>query len=235
LIVSINQPAYLPWLGYFDRILKSDVHVVLDHVQFEKNSVVNRNKLRTSQGWMWLTVPVRQKGRFGDMDIRSLEVNQDHSWQKKHISRLTQNYSKASHFADYFGELEALLRIPRTRFFTLVSEITTFLLGALDIRTEVVFSSDLRLSGAKSDLVQEICRQVGASAYISGPFGRSYLDQNAFVDAGIEVLFHDYTHPEYRQVHSGFEPNMSVVDLIFNHGSESRRILESGPESLSPE
>lgn len=235
MIVSINQPAYLPWLGYFDRILKSDIHVVLDHVQFEKNSVVNRNKLRTSQGWMWLTVPIKQKGRFGNLDIRNLEIDEGNPWQKKHVSSLSQNYSKAPHFNSHFDALESCLSVPRTGFFPLVSELTAYLLGVLDIPTQIVFSSDFQPSATKSDLVLEICKQVGASKYISGPFGRSYLDRDAFASADIDVWFHDYSHPKYSQAHSGFEPYMSVVDLIFNHGPASRGILENSPECLSSE
>ena len=95
MIVSINQPAYLPWLGYFHRIAVSGAHVVLDHVQFEKNSFTNRNKVRTAGGWCWLTVPVRTKGRFGDLAIRSLEIDNSTDWRARHWKTLYQSYKRA--------------------------------------------------------------------------------------------------------------------------------------------
>ena len=121
-IASINQPAYLPWLGYFDRILRSDVHIVLDHVQFEKNSFTNRNKVRTPDGWTWLSVPVQTKGRFGDLAIDRLEVANERPWARKHWDTLRFNYRRAAHFdaeAPFWEDIyarhwERLLDLQRT-------------------------------------------------------------------------------------------------------------------------
>ena len=98
MIVSINQPAYLPWLGYFHRIAISDVHVVLDHVQFEKNSYCNRNKIRVGNDACWLTVPVQTKGKFGELPISDLQIAENLSWQRKHWEGLRMNYASAPHF-----------------------------------------------------------------------------------------------------------------------------------------
>src|SRR5476651_588587 len=106
--VSINQPAYLPWLGYFDRIAISDVHVVLDQVQFEKNSMTNRNKIRTSNGSSWLTVPIKTKGRFGDLSICDLEVDTSSNWRDKHWKAICQNYSRSPYFGRYASDLEKI-------------------------------------------------------------------------------------------------------------------------------
>lgn len=106
MIVSVNQPAYLPWPGYFHRIAVSDTHVVLDHVQFEKNSVTNRNKVRTATGWSWLTVPLRTKGRFGDLAIRSVEIDNATDWRTRHWKTLRQSYGRAPHFAAHAAYFE---------------------------------------------------------------------------------------------------------------------------------
>lgn len=234
MIVSINQPAYLPWLGYFDRIARSDVHVVLDHAQFEKNSMVNRNKIRTPQGWAWLTVPLLTKGRFGDLAIDGVEINPATPWARKHRAALQANYARTPHFADHAAFFDAVWSRDWPRLAPLLEEITSYLLTCFSIETPIVRSSALALTGRKSDLVLEIVRSLGGTTYVSGPFGRDYLDLGAFKEAGIDVLFHDYVHPTYAQAFDGFEPYMSAVDLLFNHGLEARALLDGGPASLRP-
>jgi hypothetical protein len=234
LIVSIGQPAYLPWLGYFDRIAKSDLHVVLDHVDPGKRSMVPRNKVRTAQDWTWITVPLLTKGRVDALSIASLAINNDQPWARKHWNTLQANYSKAPYFSDYKGFFQDIYDRDWTRLTPLLDETTTYLLDELGIGTRLVRSSNLDPSERKSELILDLCRKVGATTYISGPFGRDYLDLPAFECAGIKVVFHDYAHPEYRQAFDGFEPYMSIIDLLFNHGPGARRILESPPDSLVP-
>lgn len=229
MIVSINQPAYLPWLGYFNRIQASDLHIVLDHVQFEKNSYTNRNKIRTAQGWTWLTVPLKTKGRFGKLAINELEIDAERGWPAKHWNTLRQNYGKAPHFAEHARFFEELYARPWDRLAGLLGAATGYLLErGLRIRTPLLHSSGMRVDGHKSDLVLNLCRAAGAKVYLSGPLGRDYLDEEAFRQAGIEVRYHEYVHPAYAQAYPGFEPAMSAVDLLFNHGPDSARILTTG-------
>lgn len=227
MIVSINQPAYMPWLGYFDRIHGSDLHIVLDHVQFEKNSVTNRNKVRTLDGWNWITVPVRTKGRFSKLAIDQVEIDQNMYWAKKHWRTIEANYSKSRYFNDYSLGLRDLYSSDWTTLGALLDESRKFLLTELGIKKDQIRSSELSPQSKKSDLVLELCKKVGATCYLSGPFGRDYLDAHKFEDAGIELRFHDYVHPEYEQVYEGFEPYMSIVDLLFNHGPKSLEILST--------
>ncbi len=235
MIVSINQPAYLPWLGYFDRIAKSDIYILLDHVQFEKNSMANRNKVRTPPGWVWLTVPIRTKGRFGNLGINNLEINSELPWARKHWKTIHCNYARATYFEQYATFFQELYTDTWEQLDPLMSEITKYLLSEFEITTQLVKSSSLDPQYTKSDLVLELCRKVEANIYLSGPFGRQYLDRGAFERAGIELRFHDYPHPEYRQAFDGFEPYMSAIDLLFNHGSKSRDILISSPNTLKSE
>lgn len=226
MIVSINQPAYLPWLGYFDRIIKSDIHVVLDHVQFEKNSMVNRNKIRTHQDSTMLTVPVLTKGKFQDLSINTLEIDVRQPWRKKHWKAIQQNYSKAPYFKLYAPFLEELYSKDWSDLLSIIKEINVFAFDALNVETKIIYSSDMDIEGEKSDLVLNICKSLTAKTYISGPFGRDYLDQASFDNAGIELEFHDYDHPEYDQVHGSFEPYMCIFDLLFNHGPDSHLVFK---------
>jgi hypothetical protein len=226
-IVSINQPAYLPWLGYFDRIAASDVHVVLDTVQFERNSFTNRNKVRTADGWTWLTVPVKLRGHLDGMTIAEVEIADDH-WRRKHWATILQNYRKAPHFAAHAEFFEGVFARPWARLCDLLDATTRYLLRALGIETEIRAASALGVTGRKSELVLNLCRRLGATRYISGVLGRDYLDEAPFRGAGIAVEYQDYAHPRYPQIHGGFEPYMSVIDLLFNAGPGAGRILREG-------
>ena len=221
MIISINQPAYLPWPGYFARILKSDLHVVLDHVQFEKNSLVNRNKIRTSNGWTWLTVPVKTKNKFGNLPIYQLEISNNSNWASKHLTALKLNYSRSPHCKLHIDFFDDLFSRTWTKFCPLVDSLNLYLLQVLNINTRLVKSSSLSLQHNKSRMILEICKNFGATTYLSGPFGRDYLDEQLFIENGIEIQYHDYVSRQYSQVYPGFESSMSIVDLVFNHGPNS--------------
>jgi hypothetical protein len=225
MIVSINQPAYLPWLGYFQRIAASDLHIVLDHVQFEKNSFVNRNKIRTKEGSVWLTVPVSTKGKFGELSIATLEFAPNQPWQKKHWTSIKQTYSKAPHFPRYAPAYEALYEQEWPSFAPMVMVFLRQHLQDLSINTPLVRSSEMAVEGMKSDLVLNLCRATGATTYFSGALGRNYIDEATFHGAGIKVQYQNYQHPVYAQAFPDFVPYMSVLDLLFLHGPASRDIL----------
>ena len=228
MIVSINQPAYLPWLGYFHRIATSDVHVMLDHVQFEKNSFTNRNKVRTADGWCWLTVPVKTKGRFGDLAIRTVEIDNSTDWRARHWKTIRQSYRRAPHFEEHAPFFEQVYRREWTLLADLLRETTGYLLRALGITTRLLVSSDMSPQGAKDELVLDLCRKASADLYLSGALGRDYLRKELFEGAGIKVLFQDYRHPMYPQQYGEFIPHLSVVDLLFHCGGQSLDILMEG-------
>jgi len=227
MIVSINQPAYLPWLGYFHRIAVSDLHIVLDDVQFEKNSFTNRNKLRMKQGWCWLTVPLKTKGRFGEL-INQLEIANDQKWANKHLNTIRMNYAKAPYFKEHIGFFVETYSHDWHYLSDLIHKTTNHILGTLQIRTPLRRSSEMKVGGRKDELVLNLCRAVGADVYLSGPLGRNYIREKIFQDAGIRVIYQNYIHPVYRQLHPGFEAHMSTVDLIFNHGPRSYEIMTAG-------
>jgi len=230
-IVSIMQPAYLPWLGYFHRISLADVHIVLDHVQIDKSSktgFTNRNKIRTRDGWCWLTVPLLTKGKGADLLIDSLEIANDTSWARKHWAAIRHSYARAPYFAGHAHFFEDIYSREWPCLAELMREVTAYLLNAFSIRTPILFSSEMKVEGKKDGLILNLCRAVEATVYISGPFGRGYLREPLFEEAGIRVVYHDYDHPAYPQSYPGFEPYMSAVDLLFNCGPKSYEILSRG-------
>lgn len=225
MIVSINQPAYLPWLGYFERIAASDLHIVLDHVQLGNKSFCNRNKVRTKDDVVWLTVPLATTGRFGKLEIHALEFAPNNPWQKKHWATLRRNYARAPFFKDYAPAYEYLYAQDWPGFGTMLRAFLAQHLRDLAITTPLRFSSEMDVGGAKSERVLNLCREVQATTYLSGALGRHYLNESSFANAGIVVQYQDYTHPTYSQCQPGFAPFMGVLDLLFNHGPGSREIL----------
>src|ERR1700722_276717 len=233
MIVSINKPAYLPWLGYFHRIAVADAHIVLDHVQFEKNSFTNRNKIRMREGWCWLTVPVRTAGKFGDLPITALEIAADRPWAPKHWDALRMNYSKAPFFSHHAAFFEDIYARPWERLADLTREITLYLLEAFGIGTKLYFGSQMNASGKKDELVLNLCRELEATVYLSGPLGRNYLHEELFREHKIAIRYDDYHHPTYSQVYPDFEPYMAAIDLLFNAGPGSREILLKNQERIT--
>lgn len=230
LTVSINQPAYLPWLGYFHRIAASDLHIVLDHVQFEKNSFTNRNRARTNDGPSWLTIPIATSGKFGDLAINKLRFADGQSWRRKHWNTLRMCYGKAPHFAEYAPAYERLYSQEWPDFITMARSFLTQHLLDLNITTRLLFSSEMGIGGAKSELVLNLCRAVGATTYLSGALGRDYLDADSFSAHQINVRFQDYVHPTYQQTGTGFIPNLCILDLLFNQGVKSKAVLLKEPQ-----
>ncbi len=228
MIVSINQPAYLPWLGYFHRIAVSDVHIVLDHVQFEKKSFTNRNKVRTKDGCCWLTTPLKTKGRFGDLSISQVEIADDQKWAGKHWATMKQCYARTAYFSEHAPFFENVYSHSWTRLSDLLREINEYLLRAFHVDTPLLFSSEMKPNAIKSDLVLELCLAAGATVCLSGPLGRDYLNEASFREAGIKIAYHDFIHPRYDQAFLGFEPYMAAIDLLFNRGPESRAIMQTG-------
>lgn len=216
----------MPWLGFFHKAALSDVFVVLDDVQFEKNGFNNRNRIKASNGWCWLTVPVRKTGHLIEQKINSTFINNRDDWGKKHLKTLVLNYKKARCFDRYISFFEKLYG----RNWEMLSDINFYalkwLLSTLGINTKVVLSSMMKdRSGAKSGLILNICKSFKADAYISGTLGKGYLDEESFREAGIKIVYQQYRHPQYSQLWGKFEPGMSIIDLLFNCGEESLDIV----------
>jgi hypothetical protein len=223
--VCIAQPEHLPWLGYFDKIAQADVFVFLDNVQFKKRYFENRNRIRTATGWIWVTVPVRSKGRFTQL-LQDVEIDNDRDWQPGYWKSLELNYRRAEFFRRYRDFLEDTFA---ARAWKRLAELNLHLIrwaaDEFGITKEFVLASALGVSGRASELLARICNQLGAKTYLSGISGREYLNEALFAASGIAIEYQTFHHPIYRQQYEPFEPCMAFVDLLLNHGPASRKIL----------
>lgn len=228
LTVTIHQPETLPWLGFMDKLRQCDVLVLLDHVQFSKHYFQNRNRIRTlaPQGWSWLTVPVTKGSSFQRICDVHIDTNQ-YGWRREHIGLLRQSYRDAPFFERYISTIKSLYECGWDRLVDFNIAIIGWLTNAFGIERLMLRSSELDVSGARSELNLAICKSVGATEYLSGISGREYLDVGLFESAGIAVRFQEFYHPIYRQRYEPFVPSLSSIDLLFNHGDASLAILES--------
>jgi hypothetical protein len=222
--VVILQPGYLPWLGFFDQMYQSDIFVIYDDVQFDKDGWRNRNRIKTAQGEQWLTVPVLTKGLDKPL-INEILVNNAAKWQKKHLTSIRQSYSKAPFFAQYIDGFEEILTKEWKYLVDLDMAFIYRLAGWLGLERDIRFSSDMGIPGQSSERLVAMCAQLGAERFFEGAAGQDYLDVSLFKAQGIQVEYQDYQHPVYAQLHGEFIPYLSVIDLLFNHGPDSLNIL----------
>ncbi len=224
MIISVHQPQYIPWLGYFDKIAQSDTFVFLDNVQYKEREFQNRNKIRTPGGWIWLTVPVISKGK-GRQKISEVKIDNEIAWQRKHLGSLKTSYSSAAHFKEYYPFLEELLSQNWVYLKDLNIEIIRFSLKELSISTPISFESDLGITSKHTERIIDICMKLKADTYLSGSGGKDYLNEALFAQNNIKLVYQDFKHPQYKQCYEPFEPCMSVIDLLFNYGKGSKAIL----------
>ena len=214
----------MPWLGYFDKIVRSETFVFLDNVQFKKNEFQNRNKIKTAQGWMWLTVPVLYKY---PEQIDEVKINNGIGWRKKHLRTLAINYQKAPYFHDRFPEVERFYAVDSASISEVNRESVLMLLRQLGVDRKIAIASALgHLPKEPSERLAAICENLQADTYLSGAGGREYLDLEPFNKRGITVVFQEFKHPVYTQLYGDFIPNLSLLDLLFNCGPDSLKILE---------
>lgn len=216
-ILAAHQPAYLPWLGYFDKIARSDVFVYMDSVQFEKNSFTNRNKIKTQQGPVWLTVPVLTKGHTGET-MCDTRVDNKQNWKSKHLKSIQMNYRKAPRFEACYPRLEELYRRDYEVLADMCYDHLLFWLAELGIQRGIHRLSTLGINSRKSELVLDMCRCFKADRYLSGALGRDYLKEEDFTRENIAVEYQDFSHPVYQQLYGDFVPYMGIIDFWMNSG-----------------
>ena len=225
--VVIHQPDFASYLGFFHRFLHADFYIALDHVQFVYGSRAcwtHRDKIKTAQGEKWLTVSVKKAPR--DTAINQIELSTDTDWRKENLSLLEQNYRKAPYYNELMPELERLYAqpFPLLRDFNMAS--IEMLMDTLNVRIPWVWSSSLDPVGAKNELLVDLLKKVSATHYLSGAGARDYFEPEPFANAGVEVVWQDFTHPVYAQQFGNFVPYLSALDVLFNHGvTVSREIL----------
>jgi hypothetical protein len=224
LIVAVHQPQYLPWLGYFDKMRRSDVFCFLDNVQYKKNDWQNRNRIKTAQGWQWLTVPVHY--RF-HQKISEVTINNTVNWKKKHLQALISNYNRTPYFKQFLDILEQVY----SETWDSLSDLNIILIKRLSHafglgQRPIVKASDYDLRENPTDRLIDICTAMNADTYLSGRDGVKYMKMERFRQSGIRVVVQDFQHPIYPQVFEGFQSHMSAVDLLFNCGAKSLEKIE---------
>ena len=228
---AIHQPHYLPWLGYLAKWAAADVFVFLDTVQYEKNGWQNRNRIKTAAGPRWLTVPVH--ARLGT-PLGLVTVDAGQPWGARHLRAIEHAYARAPRLGRHRDALAHFYATPWERLAPLAVASAEWLAGALGIATPVRLASTLGVAAADpSQRLVALCRAVGADTYLAGRDGARYMDPAPFRAAGIRVLYQDYKHPEYPQLHGEFAPFLSALDLLLTHGDDALATLRSG-DTWSP-
>ena len=224
MLVAIHQPQYLPWLGYFDKMDQADCFVLLDNVQYKKNEWQNRNRVKTAAGPAWLTVPVtyRFPARLDEVGVG------EGPWARKHAASLAASYARAPHWAEAKAFWEEFYRRPWPGLVDLNAATVEWLRERLDISTPLYRASELRPEEGPTRRLVDICRKVGGDAYLSGVDGAKYMEMELFEQAGIEVVFQRFEHPNYPQQFGDFVSHLSALDLVLNCGPASAGVLRSG-------
>lgn len=218
--IAIHQPETMPWAGYINKMMLADEFVVLDSVQFKKNNYQNRNRIIHEGKPKWVTCPVELRGRLQStiMDTRLAETV---DWRARNIKVIMDAYKDSKYYEDHIYALQMLFSMPYDTISKLNMSIIDYIRTELDITTPLVYASTLDITSSKSELVLDICKERGASVYLSGAGGRDYLDTEIFEEAGIEILYQEFEpNIEYKQRTPEFIPFMSTIDLLMNNSKE---------------
>lgn len=232
MILSVHQPQYLPWLGYFDKIAASDLFVFLDLPQYKKREFQNRNRIRGSQGEIWLTVPVLSKGKF-EQPIRDVEIDNGQAWQKSHWNSIEMNYKKAPFWTLYAEGLRSFYERPWSHLCALNLAMSLHFFELLGLKTPWRIESEIGTSSQSTERLIELCQKTGSKSYLSGSGGKDYMDEARFQAEGLGLSYQHYSHPEYRQQFpkQPFLPYLCILDLLFNEGPQSLAILRGSEAS----
>lgn len=222
--VSIHQPGYLPFMGFFKKIQSCDIFVELDDVAYTRSDFDNRNRIRTHDGSMFLTVPVLNKF---NQKLNEVKITNNENWNHKHVMAIKNNYQKSLYFEKYWWDLEHIMMNKWEKLLDLNLSIIKYIYNELQLETKIIKSSELEINLSGSEKILEICKKLKCTTYLSGPFGKNYLDEKSFFDSGIKVVYENFKHPNYNQIHDNFIPNLSIIDLLFNEGDLSRTILSN--------
>ena len=222
--IAILQSNYIPWKGYFDLIAYVDEFIIYDDMQYTRRDWRNRNKIKTPQGLVWLTVPVKVKGHFLQK-IRETEIDGT-DWARKHFKSLTQHYAKAPYFTEIASLLEPLYQNPSPLLSTLNRTFIDAICAYLGIKTRITNSWEYQLISGKTERLVDLCLQAGGDIYISGGAAKDYIKPELFAQKNIQLNWFTYdNYPEYKQLWGSFVHQVSILDLLFNMGPNSSKYM----------
>lgn len=225
--LAIVQSSYIPWRGYFDLINSVDEFILYDDVQYTRRDWRNRNTIKSAGGVIWLTIPVEVKGKYFQK-IKDTVVA-DSKWTRDHWRSIVHNYSKAPYFCEYRELFEELYSKPEDKLLSQINyRFIAAICGMLGISTTMCWSMDYDLAGDKTERLLSLCKQAGATNYVSGPAAQAYLNEDLFRREGISVAYMDYSgYREYAQLYPPFQSQVSIIDLIFNEGPHATKYMKS--------
>ena len=233
-LLAIMQPTYLPWIGYFDLINRVNDFVFLDVVQLAKRSWQVRNRIKTKDGDIFLSVPIQKTKSRNDVIISESLINDNISWRSKHLKSIKYNYERANYFNEMYGFLELFFNQNINNLCAFNINFIKSVANKMNISTNFILASELNnLKGTKDDLLVSICKELSCNKYLSPLGSKEYIDRNnpdgSFSRNDIELLYHNYNHPTYSQLHGDFIPYMSIIDLLFNHGFKgAKKLISAG-------
>ena len=223
MILSVHQPNYFPYPGFFHKIKLSDIFVVLDNVQYAKGS--NRNKIITSKGWTWITVPINKTHKFSRSS--EVEINNEIDWSSLHWAKIRTSYANAKHFHLYKEYFEKLYKRNWKMLFELNLETTKKIVEWLGIKTKFVRESELKIKGKSTERIINACKALGADTYLSGIGGKNYLNEKLIEKNNLKLVYQNYQPTPHKQyLADTFIPNLSIIDLLANMGPNSMDVIE---------
>ncbi len=223
-VICIHQPDFLPYLGFFDRLIQSDTFVILDNVQFLRRGWHHRDKLKTPQGIQWLTVPIQKKGHYSQ-SIKDTQIDNTLDWKRKHLMMIEHNYRKSPYFEAFFEELQQIYHKPFTYLIDLNLELLEWLFQIFRISSHTILASSTEITSSSSSRLIELVQYCHGTTYFSGPGAKAYLDEELFTRHNLTVHWQEFTHPVYPQLHGPFIANLSVLDCLLNCGPLCKDIL----------
>ena len=224
-IIAIHQPNYLPWLGYFDKIKKSSIFIFMDNAQYTRGSWINRCKIKNSQGWQWLTVPIMTSGKFGQM-IAKAKIDYTTDWPSTHLKTIEINYKKSLYFNKFFPLINRILRQKIDNLADLNIELIKKISELLKFKTKFVRGKTLNISGQATNLLINMVKAVEGNTYFYGGGATEYQENDKFKKNSLKLANQNFKHPVYNQLWKNFIPGLSIIDVLMNCGlEETKRLL----------
>ena len=225
MILAAHPPCYLPKLSFFYKMAQADVFVLADDFQYTTHNYINRTQIKTVNGVAWLTVPVLTKGHRKET-IRQTLVDSAQNWQRKHWRTLSVNYAYSAYFEQYADFFEEVYFAKKWKYLIdLNLEFIEFIKRSLNLSTKIVLSSSMNLDTTGSGCLAEMSTTLECTTYLVEREFESCLDRKLFLESEIELKFFSLKPPEYYQLFGNFASGLSIVDLIFNEGTDSRELI----------
>lgn len=226
--VVIHQPDFIPYLGFFERLIACDFFIIQDSVQFNKRGWVHRDRINSNNGPIWLSLPLNKKEMSSKSKINEISLLSDELWRKKHLQVIKESYLKSKFFDEIFPLLRECYQFPSLNLSKFNMNFIYLFLDLLDLRPKIVFASDLPVEGKSNELLVNQMKFFNRSDYLSGDGARDYLDEKYFAEHGITVRWQNFNHPKYQQNFPGFVSHLSIIDCLFNCGVSATKRIISG-------